>query len=124
MKKTIALIFMTLLSSASVQADALPNKFQLSQMAHACFLIDADDNQKANCLNNTHQLVKKTINLTLQGIGQRDKIHTLNTKALELTIQQQQCLNLGVSKLSVIDCQLSTDIALLNYITDRYEAKN
>lgn len=115
---------MTLLSSASVKAEALFSQSQLSQMAHACFLIDGDDNQKIKCLTNTHQLTKKMINSTLQGVSQRDKIHTLNTKALELTIQQQQCTSLGLNRLSVIDCQLSTDIALLNYITDRHEAKN
>lgn len=124
MIRNFSFVILTLLISTSLKAEVQHSPLQLNQMAHACFLINADSPTKTKCLSNVHQLTKQAINSTLEKIGQRDKVHTLNTKALELTLQQQQCPSLNLSKLSTIDCHLTTEIALLNYINDRYEANN
>lgn len=118
MKKMALALLVTCLASICHAADKATS---LEQAAQACHIANEDNlNALNNCLLNASKLIRKATANHLNHIGQRDRVHLLNTKALELALQKNKCSSLGVLDVIKTDCAVQVELSLLRYMEARY----
>lgn len=118
MNKYIYFLFL-LLASTLTQADNKISNNQFEGVFIGCLTLDSSS-KKLQCLNNIHTLIKDKINTNVNYLNKRDRVYYLNTKALELKINQNKCHNSSTSSISIKKCSINYDLMALNYLSERY----
>lgn len=118
--KKIILLCVTCLSSM-VYADT-KTAAEYERQSHACYSVfDGSDSETLRCLSNTHNQTKAAIQERLTALKNRDKVHVLNTKILQLNILGQSCHSKFLNSASIKSCILNSDLSALHYLELRYE---
>lgn len=116
----VALVLIGFDASASSGLDS--QNPSIHQLSLACNVAHhANLTNRVKCLKNSHSLIKEEINKKITMLGERDKTHVLNTKALELNLQNNRCLGLSASQVTILECEIQADLTLLSYLELRYE---
>lgn len=116
-------LLLLLLINVHASAGETKNQERLNYLSQGCHIAHSDNEvDRTKCLKNVGSKINLNIIKHYNQMKDRDLTHLLNTKALELLLLRNNCSKLPVSNVVKIDCEIQSDLSLLNYIEERYES--